>query len=120
MPETLTEKQVRHVAQLSRLKLTDEQVRHYAHQLSAILDYVSKLNELDVTGIEPMAHAMDISNVFRADEPGPTLPIDAVLANAPDKSPPFLRSPRSSRTPPERNPADRYKPSVWSRCLDHR
>lgn len=94
MSGELTEDQVRHVARLSRLKLSDEQVRHYARQLSAVLGYVSKLNELNVEGVEPMAHAMDITNVFRGDEPGPTLPVEAVLANAPDKSPPFFRVPK--------------------------
>lgn len=94
MTEKLTEDQVRHVAKLSRLKLDDAQVHHFAQQLSEVLGYVSKLNELDVSGVEPMAHAMDVTNAYRQDEPGPALPIDAVLANAPDKSPPFFKVPK--------------------------
>ncbi|MCC7406843.1 MAG: Asp-tRNA(Asn)/Glu-tRNA(Gln) amidotransferase subunit GatC [Phycisphaeraceae bacterium] len=91
MSHRITDAEVRHVAQLARLKLTDEQIHHHAQQLSAILTYVSKLNELDVSNVEPMAHALDMSNVLRPDEPQPGLPNDAVLANAPDAEPPFFK-----------------------------
>lgn len=90
----ITDEQVRHVAKLSRLKLKPEQIHHFATQLSAVLDYVSKLNQLDVRDVEPMAHAMDMTNVLRDDEPKPGLPVDVVLANAPDKSPPFFKVPK--------------------------
>ena len=94
MPEKLTEAQVRHVAKLSRLTLSDEEVQHFGSQLSSILDYVSKLNELDVTGVEPMAHALDMTNALREDYPQPPLPVEAVLANAPDAEPPFFKVPK--------------------------
>jgi len=93
-PTRLTDEQVRHVAKLSRLNLTDAQIHRFAGQLSDILGYVAKLNELNVEGIEPMAHAMDITNVLRDDDPKPPLPIEAVLANAPDQSPPFFKVPK--------------------------
>ncbi len=94
MPEKLTEQQVRHVAKLSRLRLSDDEIPRMAEQLSAVLDYVSQLNELNVDGIEPMAHAMDLANVLREDAEQPGLPIETVLANAPDKSPPFFKVPK--------------------------
>ena len=93
-PTRLTDEQVRHVAKLSRLNLTDEQIHRFAGQLSDILGYVAKLNELDVDGIEPMAHAMDIANVLRDDSPTTPLPVETVLANAPDQSPPFFKVPK--------------------------
>jgi aspartyl-tRNA(Asn)/glutamyl-tRNA(Gln) amidotransferase subunit C len=94
MSERLTEEQVRHVAKLSRLRLSDEEVHRFAEQLSAVLEHVAKLNELDVEGVEPMAHAMDVSNVLREDEPTPAMPVESVLANAPDADPPFFKVPK--------------------------
>lgn len=94
MADKLTPDQVRHVAKLSRLILTDAQIEQYAHQLSRILDYVSQLQELNLEGIEPMAHALDLTNVTRDDQPQPGMPVDLVLANAPDKDPPFFKVPK--------------------------
>lgn len=82
---------VHHVAMLSRLKLSDAQIHQFAGQLSDILGYVDKLAELNVEGVEPMAHAAEVSNVFRSDEPGPGLSVDKALANAPDKMDGFFR-----------------------------
>ncbi len=90
----LTDEQVRHVAKLSRLTLTNEQAHRFAQQLSSVLDHIAKLNELDVDGVEPMAHAMDMTNVLREDEPTPGLPVEAVLANAPQRSDPFFQVPK--------------------------
>lgn len=94
MPQRLSEEDVRKVATLSRLTLSDEEVAHFAEQLSSVLDYVSKLAELDVEGVEPMAHAMDITNVLRDDEPADGLSVDAALTNAPQKDPPFFKVPK--------------------------
>ena len=94
MPEKITEEQVRHVAKLSRLKLAEEQVGFFASQLSHVLDYISKLNELDVEGVEPMAHPTRMTNKFRDDEPGEPIPVDAALANAPAADPPFFKVPK--------------------------
>ena len=74
---------VRYVAKLARLGLTDEEVATYQAQLDDILAYVAKLKELDVEAIEPTAHAMPVENVFRDDEPAPCLDRDEALANAP-------------------------------------
>ncbi|MCE9592073.1 MAG: Asp-tRNA(Asn)/Glu-tRNA(Gln) amidotransferase subunit GatC [Planctomycetes bacterium] len=94
MPQKLTEQEVRHVAKLGRLRLGDHEVRQMTDKLSAVLDYVSKLNELDVSNVEPMAHAMDMANVLRDDVERPGLSIDLVLANAPEQSPPFIKVPK--------------------------
>lgn len=90
----LTEQQVRHVAKLSRLSLTDEQVRHFAEQLSGVLEYVSKLAELDVEGVEPMAHPIEMTNQFRDDVPSAPLPVEQALLNAPAADPPFFKVPK--------------------------
>lgn len=94
MPENLTEEQVRHVAKLSRLRLEPAEVTAMAQQLSHVLDYISKLNELDVTDIQPMTHPMDVTNVLREDTPEDGLPVEAILANAPEKDPPYFMVPK--------------------------
>lgn len=94
MPEQLTEAQVRHVAKLSRLTLSDAEVSDLAHQLSKVLDYVSKLNQLNVDHVEPMAHALDVTSVLRDDVAQPGLAVERVLDNAPASSPPFFRVPK--------------------------
>jgi len=94
MADPITEQQVRHVAMLSRLKLSDSDVSHFAQQLSSIVDYVSMLQELDVEGVEPMAHGADVANVLREDEPGDELTPDAALANAPQRDENFFRVPK--------------------------
>ena len=91
MAERLSDDQVRHVAALGRLKLDEQQVAQFAQQLSAVLHYVSQLSELDVDSVEPLAHALDVTNVLRDDDPDTPLPVDQVLANAPQKSGPFFR-----------------------------
>lgn len=94
MTTQLTEPQVRHVAKLSRLKLSDEQIAFFSSQLSAVLGYMEKLNELDLTDVEPMAHPTDMTNRFRDDRPKPGLPNETVLQNAPAADPPFFKVPK--------------------------
>ncbi|MCC6578947.1 MAG: Asp-tRNA(Asn)/Glu-tRNA(Gln) amidotransferase subunit GatC [Phycisphaeraceae bacterium] len=94
MTQSITEQDVRHVARLSRLKLSDEEVRHFTQQLGNVMQYIAKLSELDVTNVEPMAHALDMSNVLREDEPQPGMDVDLALANAPDRSTPFFKVPK--------------------------
>ena len=94
MPQKLTDEQVRHVAKLSRLRLGDDEIHHFAEQLSAVLSYMSKLDELDLDDVEPMAHAMDVTNVLRPDEAAVGMDVQKVLANAPDKSEPFFKVPK--------------------------
>ncbi len=90
----ITEQEVRHAAQLSRLKLSDEKVRAFTVQMAQVLGYIEKLNELDVTGVEPMAHPNDACNRLRDDEPGATLSPEQALANAPASDPPYFRVPK--------------------------
>src|SRR5690348_13985108 len=80
-----TREQVRKVATLSRLAFTDEQADAFATQLSRILEHVEKLGELNTDGVEPSPHALPLTNVLREDERRPSLPREAVLANAPEQ-----------------------------------
>ncbi|MFQ6048011.1 MAG: Asp-tRNA(Asn)/Glu-tRNA(Gln) amidotransferase subunit GatC [Phycisphaerae bacterium] len=94
MAERIDEQQVRHIAMLSRLKLSDQELSLFTRQLSAILDYVQKLNELDTRQVEPTAHAVPIHNVFRDDEPDEPLGVDVALANAPQREGSFYKVPK--------------------------
>ena len=94
MSETITQKEVRHIAMLSRLKLSDDEVRALARELTAILDYVNQLKEVDIEGVEPTAHAVAVNNVFRADEVRPSFDPDTALANAPDRESSFFKVPK--------------------------
>lgn len=80
---TLPRDVVLKVATLARLKLTDAEVDAYCGQLGAILDYVAVLDELDVSTVEPMVHAIELTNVTRPDELRPSLPRAEALQNAP-------------------------------------
>ena len=91
---TVTPDLVRHVARLSRLALDESHVARYASQLQSILGYVAKIGEVDVSDVEPMAHAAPLHNVLRDDDVGPTLPRNEVLRNAPDTDGPFFRVPK--------------------------
>jgi aspartyl-tRNA(Asn)/glutamyl-tRNA(Gln) amidotransferase subunit C len=94
MPEPLTIEEVRHVAKLSRLRLSNDQLETYRHQLSSILDYVALLSKLDVTGVQPMAHPTDHANRLGDDVPMPGLSVEQVLANAPAREEAFLAVPK--------------------------
>jgi aspartyl-tRNA(Asn)/glutamyl-tRNA(Gln) amidotransferase subunit C len=81
----LTPDEVRWVAHLARLDLSDAELATMSRQLAAIVGYVDQLQQIDTEGVEPLAHALPISNVFRDDEPASSLPVDEALANAPDR-----------------------------------
>jgi aspartyl-tRNA(Asn)/glutamyl-tRNA(Gln) amidotransferase subunit C len=74
--------EVRWVAHLARLEISDDELPVMTRHLSAIIAYVNQLQELNTDGVEPLAHAVDIHNVFREDVPAPSLPVDDALANA--------------------------------------
>jgi aspartyl-tRNA(Asn)/glutamyl-tRNA(Gln) amidotransferase subunit C len=76
--------QVLHVARLARLRLTGEELERMPGELSHILEHVEKMNELDLDGIEPTSHVVELQNVLRADEPRPCLTQEQALAGAPD------------------------------------
>ncbi len=85
--------QVEHIARLARLGLSDEEKVLYTGQLSKILEYIEKLNELDTSGVEPTSHVVQLSNVMREDVPKESLPLEEALRNAPDRKGPFYRVP---------------------------
>ena len=75
--------EVLHVARLSRLKLTDEETARMAGELSSILDHIAKMSELDLEGVPPTSHVVEVEQGLRPDEPGPCLPREVALAQAP-------------------------------------
>lgn len=80
----LTEADVRHVALLARLALTDEQVESLRCELTSILEHIEAIRALDLSGIEPTAHPIPLVNVTRPDVPQPGLPRELALLNAPE------------------------------------
>jgi aspartyl-tRNA(Asn)/glutamyl-tRNA(Gln) amidotransferase subunit C len=89
----ITREQVLHVARLARLELADEEVERMREQLSAILEAVGKVSELDLADVEPTAHPLDLVNVLAEDEPRPSLTLEDALANAPDPEDGFFGVP---------------------------
>ena len=96
---SISREQVLHVADLARLALTDEEVERLTGELAAILDAVSKVAELDLADGPPTSHPLDVVNVFRADEPRPSLPLEDAFANAPSEED------RHFRVPPTATPS---------------
>ena len=94
MAHKIDEAQVRHIGHLSRLKPTDGEVRLFSEQLSAIIEYMEQLNEVDTTDVPPTAHAVPVQNVFRADEPRRGLTPEQALANAPQREGSFFALPK--------------------------
>ncbi len=90
----LTHEEVRAIAHLARLQLTAEEVERFAGQLSDVLDYVARLNEVDTSEISPTASVLPMSAPLRPDEVRPCLPRDQLLANAPDPAGGMYRVPR--------------------------
>ena len=94
MAKKIDEAQVRKVAKLARLELSEAEVKEFTGQLGAILEYVEKMNELDTENVEPLAHCLPVSNVFREDEVAESLGTEKTLANAPDADEQFFRVPK--------------------------
>ncbi len=89
----ITRAEVLHVARLARLELSDDEVERFREQLDAILEAVSKVSELDLSDIPPTAHPLEIANAWADDVPRPSLPLDDVFANAPDRDGDLFRVP---------------------------
>jgi aspartyl-tRNA(Asn)/glutamyl-tRNA(Gln) amidotransferase subunit C len=85
---------VEHIAHLARLRLSEAEKEKFGAQLSSILAYVEKLNELDTSGVEPTSHVLAIGNVMRDDALRPSLSADEALLNAPDRADNFYRVPK--------------------------
>jgi aspartyl-tRNA(Asn)/glutamyl-tRNA(Gln) amidotransferase subunit C len=92
---SLTKAEVEHVARLARLELSESEKEEFTWQLNEILDFVEKLNKLDTSNIEPTAHAIPVSNVFRPDQVVPSLDLEQALANAPDRMGNFFKVPKT-------------------------
>jgi aspartyl-tRNA(Asn)/glutamyl-tRNA(Gln) amidotransferase subunit C len=83
---SLSTEEVAKVAVLARLRLSPDELQTFTGQLNAIVDYVAQLQEPDTTGVEPLAHGVEVRNVFRDDVRGEALPREAALANAPKRN----------------------------------
>ena len=94
----ITRDEVLHVARLARLELSEDEVAKFTEQLSAILEAVAKVSELDLADVEPTAHPLDVVNVWAEDEPRPSLPLEQALANAPETEDDHFRVPPTGMT----------------------
>ncbi|MHC5024230.1 MAG: Asp-tRNA(Asn)/Glu-tRNA(Gln) amidotransferase subunit GatC [Planctomycetota bacterium] len=94
MPPSLTLDEVRHVARLARLRLSDDQLEAYRGQLATVLEHLRTIADLDVADVEPLAHPADLTNRLREDESGPALPVEALLRNAPAAENDYLAVPK--------------------------
>jgi aspartyl-tRNA(Asn)/glutamyl-tRNA(Gln) amidotransferase subunit C len=92
--DKITAADVRHVATLARLDVTDEEVELFAGQLAAVLEHAQDVEALDTAGVPPTAHPLPLVNVLREDVPGDSLDRDEVLAMAPDAEDGRFRVPR--------------------------
>ena len=89
----ISHEEVLHVATLARLELSEEEIERFREQLSAILEAVGKVAELDLADVEPTAHPLALSNAWAEDEPRPCLSVEEALANAPQRSGNLFRVP---------------------------
>jgi aspartyl-tRNA(Asn)/glutamyl-tRNA(Gln) amidotransferase subunit C len=85
--------QVLHVARLARLRLSEDEVGRMSSELSSVLDHIEKINELDLDGVEPTTHVVEVENVLRPDEPRPSWPRERILEPAPDSAQDGFRVP---------------------------
>jgi len=86
--------EVQHVAQLARLSFSDEKEERMAEEMSQILDYVDKLDELDTSGVPPMSHVLDVTNVFRPDEVEARIDQEQALEPAPETDGGYFQVPK--------------------------
>lgn len=94
MPGRISREDVAHVAKLARLDITDDELELYTEQLAAVLEHAEDVEALDTAGVEPTAHPLPLSNVFREDVPTPSLDRAEVLAQAPAAEDDRFRVPR--------------------------
>lgn len=90
---SLTRQEVDHIAELARLELSEEELNRFREQLSAILDYAARLQDLDTSGIPPTSSVLPARSVLREDEPRPGLSLQELLMNAPDSQDSQFRVP---------------------------
>lgn len=85
--------QVLHVARLARLRLAEEEVERMSNELSAVLDHIENISRLDLEGVEPTSHVVELENVLREDVPRPSWPREVMLESAPDATDDGFRVP---------------------------
>ena len=90
----ISKEDIEHIASLARLHLTEGEKDLFGLQLSSILDYMEKLNELDTIDVEPTSHVLPLNNVMRDDVSGPSIQREDALMNAPDHTDKFFRVPK--------------------------
>ena len=90
---TITHEQLLHVASLARLELREDELERLGAQLNDIIEAVSKVSELDLSDVPPTSHPLDVVNVWGADEPRPSLPVDDALRNAPEREGSYFKVP---------------------------
>lgn len=83
---SVSKEDVKHIAKLSKLNLTEEELEKYTNDLSSIVDFANELSNINVEGVKPTAHILDIKNVFRKDEVQSSYDREAILKNAPSKA----------------------------------
>lgn len=91
---SITREEVTYVADLARIEFTEAETDKLAGELGAVLDYAATLNKLDTSKVKPTEHILPVENVFRKDKVKPSLPIEKVLANAPDAEAGCFKVPR--------------------------
>jgi aspartyl-tRNA(Asn)/glutamyl-tRNA(Gln) amidotransferase subunit C len=89
----ITREEVLHVAKLARLELSEDELERLTEELGAILEAVGKVAELDLEGVPPTSHPLELVNAWRDDEPRPSLPLEDVFANAPGREGDLFRVP---------------------------
>jgi aspartyl-tRNA(Asn)/glutamyl-tRNA(Gln) amidotransferase subunit C len=90
----ISKEDIEHISSLARLSLTEKEKELFGSQLSSVLDYMEKLNELNTADVEPTSHVLPLSNVMRDDIPGTSIPREDALMNAPDHTDKFFRVPK--------------------------
>ncbi len=91
---SLTVEDVQYIASLARLRFSEAEQERLAREMSSILDYMAKLEELDTSDVEPMAHVLPLSNVYRPDAAAARITREEALRNAPDADEAFFRVPK--------------------------
>ncbi len=94
---SITIKDVEHIARLAKLDFSEAEKKRFQKDLSKILEYIEKLNELDTTHVEPLSHTQEIVNVMRKDEVKESLPVEEALRNAPSRQGNFFKVPKVIR-----------------------
>lgn len=90
----VTKKEVEKIAELARLKFSEEELENFTPQMNEILSYMDKLNELDTENVNPLSHPVEQTNVFREDELKPSIPTEDALKNAPSKDEHHFKVPK--------------------------